>query len=73
MYQAGGDGGSNLHVQSEKVDVSVLREQMVFPFSGRFAPNRFLKAPKTERLCPWPENHAKDNGVLPNHQNMQEY
>jgi len=42
-----------LRIQSEKVDVSLLAESITFPFSGRTAPNRFLKAPMTERLCHW--------------------
>jgi hypothetical protein len=55
-----GGGHGNLRVHSETVDVSILKEKIVFPFSGKVAPNRFLKAPMTERLCPWPENHAED-------------
>ncbi|EME45535.1 hypothetical protein DOTSEDRAFT_62043 [Dothistroma septosporum NZE10] len=35
------------------VDTSRLKEPVTFPFSGRTAKNRFLKAPMTERLCAW--------------------
>jgi len=57
-YIQGGQG--NLRLASEKVDVSILRENVVFPFSGKVAPNRFLKAPMTERLCRWPEDHMEN-------------
>lgn len=43
--------GKHLRVQGPKVDTSVLGETIMFPFSGRIAKNRFLKAPMTERLC----------------------
>jgi 2,4-dienoyl-CoA reductase-like NADH-dependent reductase (Old Yellow Enzyme family) len=36
-----------------EVDVSPLKETVTFPFSGRTAKNKFLKAPMTERLCHW--------------------
>ena len=55
-----GQGRGHLRVEGDKVDVSILKEKITFPFSGKVAPNRFLKAPMTERLCPWPENHAED-------------
>ncbi|KAK5110168.1 hypothetical protein LTR62_006164 [Meristemomyces frigidus] len=50
----GGRGGK-LRIQGPRVDVSVLNEPLTFPFSGRTAKNRFLKAPMTERLCRWNE------------------
>jgi hypothetical protein len=46
-------GEGKLRVRGEKVDVSILKESITFPFSGRVAKNRFLKAPMTERLCSW--------------------
>lgn len=55
-----GQGRGELRVAGDKVDVSILKEQIVFPFSGKVAPNRFLKAPMTERLCRWPQNHMED-------------
>ena len=42
-----------VRVEGPQVDVSVLNESITFPFSGRTARNRFLKAPMTERLCHW--------------------
>lgn len=47
------DNRGHARIASEKVDVSVLSEAITFPFSGRTAKNRFLKAPMTERLCQW--------------------
>lgn len=49
---AGKDNG-HLRVKGPKVDTSILGESITFPFSGRTAKNRFLKAPMTERLCRW--------------------
>jgi hypothetical protein len=60
LTSGGGPGRGHLRVDGDKVDVSILKDKIVFPFSGKVAPNRFLKAPMTERLCPWPENHAED-------------
>ncbi|KAK8084661.1 hypothetical protein PG997_005932 [Apiospora hydei] len=34
-------------------ELDILRQPLMFPFSGRTAKNRFLKAPMTERLCQW--------------------
>ncbi|KAK8044965.1 hypothetical protein PG993_004989 [Apiospora rasikravindrae] len=34
-------------------ELDILRQPLQFPFSGRTANNRFLKAPMTERLCQW--------------------
>jgi len=48
----GGKDG-RLRVKGPEVDVSALGESITFPFSGRTARNRFLKAPMTERLCNW--------------------
>lgn len=47
-------------ISGEKVDTKLLGEEIVLPFSGRKAKNRFMKAPMTERMCEWPENHQED-------------
>ena len=49
----GGQNEGLLRVKGSDVDVSPLNETITFPFSGRTAKNRFLKAPMTERLCHW--------------------
>ncbi|KAK3718156.1 hypothetical protein LTR37_005271 [Vermiconidia calcicola] len=49
----GGRNEGRLRVKGPEVDVSPLKESITFPFSGRTAKNRFLKAPMTERLCRW--------------------
>lgn len=41
----GTTNGGRLRVKGPKVDVSPLAESITFPFSGRTAKNRFLKAP----------------------------
>lgn len=48
-----GDHRGHLRAQSKPADISVLKETVTLPFSGRTAKNRFLKAPMTERLCHW--------------------
>lgn len=55
VHQSTHSGGKDGHlrVKGPKVDTSVLGESITFPFSGRTAKNRFLKAPMTERLCKW--------------------
>jgi 2,4-dienoyl-CoA reductase-like NADH-dependent reductase (Old Yellow Enzyme family) len=45
--------GGHLRIAAPKTDVSLLASPITFPFSGRTPPNRFLKAPMTERLCHW--------------------
>ncbi|KAF2228125.1 hypothetical protein BDZ85DRAFT_301069 [Elsinoe ampelina] len=42
-----------LRVAGPKIDTAALGQPLTFAFSGRSAPNRFLKAPMTERLCTW--------------------
>lgn len=49
----GARGEGLLRVKGEKVDIAPLQQSITFPFSGRTAKNRFLKAPMTERLCHW--------------------
>lgn len=43
----GGENNGRLRVKGPEVDVSPLAESITFPFSGRTAKNRFLKAPMT--------------------------
>lgn len=45
--------GGRLRVKGPEIDTSALQQPITFPFSGRTAKNRFLKAPMTERLCHW--------------------
>ncbi|KAK5701287.1 hypothetical protein LTR17_022744 [Elasticomyces elasticus] len=54
-YETVSSGGKDgkLRIKAPEVDVSPLAESITFPFSGRTAKNRFLKAPMTERLCRW--------------------
>lgn len=54
-----GANRGRLRINGDEVDVSILGESITFPFSGRTATNRFLKAPMTERLCYWPEDHME--------------
>ncbi|KAK4561718.1 hypothetical protein LTR86_004397 [Recurvomyces mirabilis] len=42
-----------LRIDGPAVNTSPLSQPITFPFSGLTAPNRFLKAPMTERLCRW--------------------
>lgn len=44
---------AHLRIKGKNVDVSILKKTITFPFSGKTAKNRFLKAPMTERLCRW--------------------
>lgn len=45
------------------VDTTLLSQPITFPFSGRTAYNRFLKAPMTERLCHWSNEDITRRGV----------
>jgi 2,4-dienoyl-CoA reductase-like NADH-dependent reductase (Old Yellow Enzyme family) len=56
---SGGHDGK-IRVEGPDKDVSILNESITFPFSGRVAKNRFLKAPMTERLCRWPTTDSPD-------------
>ena len=46
----GSEGQGRMRVKGSDVDIGPLKETITFPFSGRTAKNRFLKAPMTERL-----------------------
>ena len=49
---------------AQKVDPSPLSQPLAFSFSGRVAPNRFLKSAMTERLASWlDELPPEDNGI----------
>ncbi|KAK8070572.1 NADH-dependent flavin oxidoreductase nadA [Apiospora hydei] len=50
-------------IQSEKVDVSSLGQPLHFEFSGKTAPNRFLKGAMTERLSTWDPKDKPKRGV----------
>lgn len=45
------------------VDVSPLGAPLTFPFSGKTAPNRFLKAAMSERLSSWSPTDPSARGV----------
>lgn len=51
-------------VKGDAVDIKVLAEPITFHFSERTAPNRFLKAPMTERLCHWNEVGAPGEDIV---------
>lgn len=46
-------GRGHVRVKCDAIDTAALAAPLTFPFSGRTAKNRFLKAPMTERLCRW--------------------
>ncbi|KAK7917508.1 hypothetical protein PG985_011116 [Apiospora marii] len=50
-------------IQSDKVDVSPLAQPLHFEFSGKTAPNRFLKGAMTERLSTWDPQDKPKRGV----------
>lgn len=54
--------GGNVRLTGHATTLTPLSNPLTFPFSGKMAQNRFLKAPMTERLCTWntpsqPLNH----------------
>ncbi|KAH8198339.1 hypothetical protein TruAng_007494 [Truncatella angustata] len=48
---------------SEPADRSRLAEPLTFHFSGRTAPNRFMKAAMTEQLCTYDPQDSEKNGM----------
>jgi len=48
---------------SEPADRSRLGKPLTFHFSGRTAPNRFMKAAMTEQLCTYDHNNPRNNGI----------
>lgn len=49
--------------ESEDVDVSPLGKPLKFEFSGRTAPNRFLKGAMTERISSWDPKDLEARGI----------
>jgi 2,4-dienoyl-CoA reductase-like NADH-dependent reductase (Old Yellow Enzyme family) len=49
--------------QSEDVDPSPLGQPLKFEFSGKTAPNRFLKAAMTERISSWDPKNFEARGI----------
>ncbi|KAL8805537.1 MAG: hypothetical protein Q9182_001906 [Xanthomendoza sp. 2 TL-2023] len=49
--------------ESENVDASPLGKPLEFPFSGKTAPNRFLKAAMTERISSWDPQNLQARGI----------
>ncbi|KAL8960071.1 MAG: hypothetical protein Q9193_003167 [Seirophora villosa] len=49
--------------QSDHVDASPLGKPLEFPFSGKSAPNRFLKAAMTERISSWHPQNFEARGI----------
>lgn len=55
-----------MRLETEEVtdeELAVLAEPITFEFSGKTAPNRFLKAPMTERLCRWNDEEKGEDEV----------
>ena len=50
-------------MSSDDVDVSPLAKPLHYAFSGKTAPNRFLKAAMTERLSSWDPKDLQKRGV----------
>lgn len=48
-------------------ELAVLANPITFEFSGKTAPNRFLKAPMTERLCLWNDEEKGQDEVRNQH------
>lgn len=49
--------------ESDNVDASPLGKPLHFEFSGRTAPNRFLKAAMTERISSWDPKNFQARGI----------
>jgi len=49
--------------ESESSDASPLGKPLKFEFSGKTAPNRFLKAAMTERISSWDPKDFKARGI----------
>lgn len=54
---------SSPRYESDSKDASPLGQPLKFEFSGRTAPNRFLKAAMTERLSSWDPKDFKKRGI----------
>ena len=49
--------------ESEKADVGPLGQPLEFAFSGKSAPNRFLKGAMTERISSWDPKNFEARGI----------
>lgn len=49
--------------ESEDLDPSALGKPLHFEFSGRTAPNRFMKASMTERISSWDPSNLEARGI----------
>lgn len=49
--------------ESDDVDPSPLGQPLQFPFSGRTAPNRFMKGAMSEHLCSWSSTDIHARGI----------
>lgn len=49
--------------ESDNVDASPLGKPLEFAFSGKSAPNRFLKGAMTERISSWDPKNLEARGV----------
>lgn len=49
--------------QSDDVDASPLGKPLSFAFSGKSAPNRFLKGAMTERISSWDPKVLEKRGT----------
>lgn len=50
-------------IPTEPADASPLGKPLEFPFSGKVAKNRFLKAAMTERLSTWDAKNLEKRGI----------
>ena len=53
----------NARYESEDVSAAPLGQPLKFEFSGRTAPNRFLKAAMTERISSWDPKNLEKRGI----------
>ena len=49
--------------ESDDVDVSKLGQPLHYEFSGKTAPNRFLKSAMTERISSWDPKNFDARGI----------
>lgn len=49
--------------ESEDADASLLGQPLPFAFSGKTAPNRFMKAAMTERISSWDPKNFEARGI----------
>ncbi|KAF7187358.1 NADH-dependent flavin oxidoreductase nadA [Pseudocercospora fuligena] len=56
-------GSTSTRYTSDDVDASPLGKPLNFEFSGRTAPNRFLKGAMTERISSWDPKNLEARGI----------